>query len=461
MRDKDLSYIEFLGFIISGLVIRALYSSFSFQVGDLESWKYFGNSLFIYHMSPFMWWSQGPLNGIPLLFFQKINYLGLSNNPYVLSMLHHIPFIVGDIFLTAVAYKVFSLYLPEKRYFATIMVWLNPLLIFVSSVKGQTEQYMVGFTILALLALSTDKLARGFFSLGCAVAVKYMPILLAPYILFTHGLNKRVVFFSFLVLAPTLIGFLLMHYINVIFYHDHHFLRYFMDRAGTIFGNFVPNLGSVFVGTGSSIWGELRQANVVDVSTLNFIKGKWLVIYALYYVSFFSGLVISRKHVVNASGRNKIIFLTGIYSALTLPFLLLYPQTVDHRFLNLMIPALIGCLIMELDDLLSLLNILCILVIFAGDIYSKGSLFLLSGLTPLACTILWIALFIPTFMLIANKRNFFLLLSSLVVLCSLFYLGDNNMHYLMFFMNYLLLAPWVIIFLMRALREKINYVPNI
>lgn len=214
-----------------------------------------------------------------------------------------------------------------------------------------------------------------------------------------------------------------------------------MDRAGTIFGTFVPNFGNVFIGTGSSIWGELHQMNLIKVNVLSLIKSNWITIYAFCYMSIFLTFLKFRNKLVVNDPRNKFILINLIYVIIVVPFLFLYPQTVDHRFLNFIIPLFFICFMMDMD--VNILGIFSLMVILASDIYNKGALFHFNNISLFIATLLWLALFICFFAVTTNRRNIFISVISLMTFCAVFYLGNSSLHFNLFLVNYIVLFIWI------------------
>jgi hypothetical protein len=444
----------FLIFIFFGLILRLLFSAFSFHTGDLASWMYLGDSIFKYNISPFVWWSQGPLNLIPIVGFQFLHYL-MPNNNYFSSICYHLSFILGDFLIILLIEKILNNYYKEKgdHYLPVLVIWFNIIFIFLSSIKGQTEQWMVLFTLLGIYLTSKNKIFTGFLFLGCGFAVKYIPILLMPFLLLI--INPKKYFKNiFAFILPFILGFIFFYFINLIIYNDKNLIRYILDRTGTIFGSFTPDFaGQIFVGTGMSIWGQLSQIKIVSKETLVQLKKYWLHIYIVYYCllfCFFYLLKLKLK-LINLGDRKVFILINIIYADLLLPFLWLYPQMTDHRLLNLVFPLYFLFIFAKLN--LNILNSIILFFIFAADIYSKGGYFLIKANTYIY-SIIWVLLSITMYIFsIKNKDDLLLAFTSITVFSALFITGKPHYHQWMMLLSYIYLIIITIVLNIKIINQ--------
>ncbi len=446
--------IYFLVLFLLGLFLRIIYSSFSFHTGDLAAWKYIGDSIYKYHISPFLWWSQGPLNFLPVLGFQFLDHV-IPHNDYASSVIYHLPFIVGDLFVFLIVYLITSKYSPKEKYTFPLIIWFNILFIYVSSIKGQTEQWMIVFNLLGVYLISKKKYNSGLFILGCGFAVKYLTIFLIPFLIYFIP-SKKILKYIFLFILPLILGFFSFHIINLAIFKDANFFRYLFDRRGTIFGSFTPDLGGkIFVGTGMSIWGELYQLTSIGKTTLTQYKSNWLPIFVVFYAFVFLALFILNTKVKLTQIDDKKQF--GLLSLLSVNiyavFLLLYPQMSDHRMLNLIIPLYFVALFFNFN--LNYINTVALFFVLGSDIYVKGSYFLLQGVSIPILTLIWIP--VVASMFIVSINNFKDALFSIVtigVFCFMYITGNAVYHYWIWFNNYLFLSIYIL-FMNVAFYKKI------
>ena len=440
MKTIEISRKAFLWFLALGFVLRILYSSISFHLGDLGSWESLGEFIFRYHISPFIWWAQGPFDAIPVMAFQGLNYLGFTS-PYLLSIFEHIPFIFGDALLTLISFFVLRDYFPKNKFIYTTIIWFNCLLIFISSVWGQTDVWMIACTILSLYFFSKEDIWLGAIALGCAASFKYVPLAILPALLVFYWKPRDLIKIFIGTFSIFIGSFIFVYLLNLLIYHDPYFFSYFLDRSGTIFGRFTPNLdGGTFISTGSALWGELYMLHIYTTQALTPWKSLWLPIYTTFYLVFSIWVLTLgyRNRTKISQPREKFIFLNIFYAAILIPFMLLYPQSQLQRFINFMIPLQFVFFYFEWD--LVLLGIVNILTVIANDIYAAGSLFHLSGKNILITTTLLAILFSSSLVFLINsRRQFYIAVLTLLVFISLYYFNNSGLHPLLTLVNYLAL----------------------
>lgn len=95
----------------------------------------------------------------------------------------------------------------ERRFLSFVMLWLNPVLIWNVSAWGQTDPLYIGFCVLALTLLVTDRPQAGLCVLGVALAWKLQAVFLLPVFLYAWFCHpKRFSLLWFLALPAIWLG---------------------------------------------------------------------------------------------------------------------------------------------------------------------------------------------------------------------------------------------------------------
>jgi hypothetical protein len=437
--------IVFLLYFLPGLILRFLLATFSNHAGDQQSWKLFGRLFYDLSISPYVWQSQGPLNSFPIILFSFVNYT-FQINAYALNFFFNLGFILGDLILILFVFLILNKIDHTERFRNTLTIWYSSLLIYISSIWGQSEQWMVAFGILSLYFFSKKKILYAAFFLAVSFSFKYFTVILLPFILLLTSRKywfKTILYFFIF----SMISFVIVFVLNLILFNDYSYFSYLIGRSETITGNFLPNTSSSFVGTGSSIWGQLYNLGYVPVNTLNSIKKYWYIIFLLFYLFYIISFVyFFQKNKIFTSGlSSKFIFITFclIYSSLATVFLFLYPQSQIQRFLNIIIPLYFVYFGLDEDGSEKIiLPILNILLIVGNDIFAPGKLFHLEGLNSFLISMIYIILFISQllfFKFITIRRWIILLSASILWLPMIYFFGQSSLHFIFSLVNFILI----------------------
>lgn len=118
---------------------------------------------------------------VPYLIF---NIFGIHYT-FLLVSLFKVPSIVGDIIILYSLYNIALLVSKDRRKGLSIATayFLNPYVIWLTSIVGHAEQLMVGFILLALLYLLKGKTTHSAISLSIATFSRFISILILPYFL--------------------------------------------------------------------------------------------------------------------------------------------------------------------------------------------------------------------------------------------------------------------------------------
>lgn len=109
------------------------------------------------------------------------NTFGIYNR-FIIVSLFKVPPLLGDIF---VFYAIRELALivskdEKKSLFIASVYFLNPYVIWMSSVIGHSEQLMVGLILLSTMFLVKGKISLSAICLGISIFTRYLPLLLVP-----------------------------------------------------------------------------------------------------------------------------------------------------------------------------------------------------------------------------------------------------------------------------------------
>jgi hypothetical protein len=105
------------------------------------------------------------------------------NHPqiYRALLLLKLPYLFFDLACAFLLYRLGSDKAKSSRMLA--FWWLNPILIFAVYVFGRHDVVALFFVLLSLYLLKKDKYTWGLLALGCAIALRYYPMLLLPFYL--------------------------------------------------------------------------------------------------------------------------------------------------------------------------------------------------------------------------------------------------------------------------------------
>jgi len=142
------------------------------------------------------------------LFLWLLGHL-TARDPRLFPILLRLPAILADIGSVIVLWKLAGLYLGSRRAFRALVLFaLNPVLIVVSGFHGNTDPVFIFFVLLAAYALVTRRsVVLSALSLGIALNIKIVPVILIPAFFFwISGWRRRVVF-SVMLGMVGLVGF--------------------------------------------------------------------------------------------------------------------------------------------------------------------------------------------------------------------------------------------------------------
>lgn len=106
-----------------------------------------------------------------------------TSNEFALNVLTRVPFLLGDLVLfyaTLSLCRVLGMD-SQRTKRASIMVWLNPLVIFISSL--QPDGLIAGLFVLSLVSLFQNRPGWAGILLAISASFKYWPLLIVPFIL--------------------------------------------------------------------------------------------------------------------------------------------------------------------------------------------------------------------------------------------------------------------------------------
>ncbi len=181
-RARTYSIILLVG-LLPRLLLVALTTNW-----DLQLYKGFVERALLYSPLPFFTLvGYGPLfeatilNAYPT--YGALLVLFRTDNEFALNVLSRVPFIIGDLLLF---YSTLSLCRvlgidSRRAKIASILVWLNPLVIFISSL--QPDALIAGLFVLSLVSLFQNRPGRAGVLLAISSSFKYWPLLVVPFIL--------------------------------------------------------------------------------------------------------------------------------------------------------------------------------------------------------------------------------------------------------------------------------------
>jgi hypothetical protein len=179
-QEKKLSFVFF-----SGLVIRLIFMPIT---AHAALWERITNvdKIFILGLNPLL---SDPGRGISFYLFSVpfyilylfFNYFGIYYN-FLLDTFFKIPPLIGDVIVFYSLYQLTQLTLKDEKKSLSVasIYFLNPYVIWMTSVVGHAEQLMVAFIMLAILYLFKNKIRHSAICLSIATFFRYLPILFLP-----------------------------------------------------------------------------------------------------------------------------------------------------------------------------------------------------------------------------------------------------------------------------------------
>ena len=319
--------------IVVGLLIRIVFALYTNHVATNVKISRF-DDIFFMGMNTII---RGAGFGATFYLFYSphyINYLILNvfdiHYAFLIQFLFKIPVFIADIIIFYALYNIAFLCSKDKRLSLGVAAayFLNPYVIWMSSIIGHVESLMVASILLSFMYLLKGKMGSGAICLAFSVSLRYLPIFLLPYFL-VYLWKKDKSFF------PSLSRFLKMFVCSLIVFFSPFILmsiKLYLD-APSSFWMFVDHLvgGSSAVGAAYQAYGisgiQLFMYNFTGfLATLGFwpsLKGffgmrSFILIYLVVTLVF---LKYSRPS-IHWMNRYVIIF----YSVM----MLVFPLTQHH-----------------------------------------------------------------------------------------------------------------------------------
>jgi len=272
---------------------------------------------------------------IYLIYLAIWNFLPLYLSFYVKNLILKMPPIIGDIITTIGLYKLLYLLRFNKRkiYNISMLYYLNPYVIWQSSIIGHAESLTSGMLLWSLIFLTKNRhMLLGMFT-GLAIFFRYIPLLLIPNLICISCGKAR-----FKVLTSLLFVSCLLSLPYFMIYKELkspsavlHFMRYWLS-AGEIKSSqgidpwlFRYNYTGYLSLLG--LWNYLRPL----VSHNTFIAlGIFTVLYFTYQI----------KRMKNKDSRSILYILVREINIIFALFMLTIPLC-QHHYLNWLIPFLL------------------------------------------------------------------------------------------------------------------------
>jgi len=127
----------------------------------------------------------GPLNYLFYMptysIYEFLRIIGVEYMFIAISLLR-VPAILGDIILMFAVYQLIINLTNKKKLalFGASILFLNPYIIYTSSIQGWPESLFMGMMIFSIIELYNKRTLRSGVLLGVASMMRYMPILLIP-----------------------------------------------------------------------------------------------------------------------------------------------------------------------------------------------------------------------------------------------------------------------------------------
>ena len=298
--------------LVLGILIRIGVSPFFRHPYDIVVWKFLGIVSYNLSINPFPYTSfYGPCWLFTLLGTYPIYLLVSLARPseLFLNLVIKLPIIFGDLIVGVLLFKI------TKSKLALALWFLNPYVIWISSIHGIFDALPTLFSLLAMYFLSKKQYVTSGISLAIGIGYKVFPILLIPFFLLfsLRNFGKKFSTKYFLVLlAATLLVF-------AIFFLPQNF-TYFNEGIGDL-----TNRSMLYMGSSISFI-EFLTLNLHVVSNYNFL-------YA--FVPLYIALILfSIKYVTDFDRLNEAIIITLLLLFVTY-------NTMHPQFLVWVIPFLL------------------------------------------------------------------------------------------------------------------------
>lgn len=179
----------------AGVLIRTVIAARTKGTNDVDTWLAFIDAsrthgvLHLYGVTewptvPVFEFNHGPLTALGIQFAVWI----LDATAIDARLLVRLPAIAADGFATVLAYLMITRRSGIPRGLgAAAMIAFNPVLILVSGFHGNTDTVFVALLLLSIVLLERDMGSAAGLALAASMAVKVVPVLAAPALLFSIG----------------------------------------------------------------------------------------------------------------------------------------------------------------------------------------------------------------------------------------------------------------------------------
>ena len=183
--------------IIIGTSIKLFYALTTVGTNDVVCWATFMDHV-VEHGSVdiyknIWYYNHPPLMSLMLAVFHKLQDYLPNGFPFLIRL----PAILADIGSCILVYQLIKTYKDAKSaLFATIVVALSPILIFVSGFHGNTDPvFMFLIMLSAYFYLRYERVILPALILGLALNIKIVPIITVPaFFFFTKGWKNKILF---------------------------------------------------------------------------------------------------------------------------------------------------------------------------------------------------------------------------------------------------------------------------
>ena len=299
--------------LAAGLLIRLIIAPFTSYAYDIGAFVKNLDLFYIADFNPLYWWGYGSFYLFILMLFYPfkliINDIGVDNL-YLTQLIIKIPFILADLGIACILYRISKCLTKNRNTSLTIFaLWfLNPFVIFISSVHGMFDAIPTFFVILAIYYLLVNKIYKSYIFLAIAAGIKLFAVFLIPFFIL-YFLRKSSIKKHLLALFIALITGLL------------NFAPLFIDsvvRASFIRSLFWHTSGVLSQVSNLSIWRIFFDAEVVYILPTFLISKLFFLFFLPLYLFFIIKILLNVKD-KKFDFHKLIIYLTCVL-CLLLPF---------------------------------------------------------------------------------------------------------------------------------------------
>jgi hypothetical protein len=269
-----------------------------------------------------------------LLYWMMSAYLGISYE-FLVNLLFRIPSLIGDIITTSALYEVGLIYSKSSRKASIVALafFLNPYVIWISSIVGHSESLMMGFMLLSTVYLLKGGVGKSAGSLAFATSFRQLPLLMLPfYAYYVYKSRLRTGKFLAVYLLSTLaLGIPYIISILQIYQASPALIRPFFDH---------------WVGTGSAVQGT-GSYGILEIKTFTYnftgiiaTLGLWPSLGELFGFRNFLLIYGVLAVLVMTRGHASVVWLNRCGLA-TYSLLLLFTPLIQHQYLMWVFPFLL------------------------------------------------------------------------------------------------------------------------